>query len=120
MKLLIQATAVCGAFATPVFAQDATTDYATMTCADVLAMDEAGRIAAMDGLRAAMSGGVAGGEAEGAAPTGSDATSVAATGDAMVAEMDAATAGTNADPPMDSASAIADRMDSGELGSTNP
>ncbi len=57
MKYLAHALAVTGlfgAFALPASAQDAAMDPATMTCADLMAMDEAGQMEAMTQMEMAM------------------------------------------------------------------
>ena len=57
MKYLTQTLAITGllgAFALPAFAQDAEMDPATMTCADLMAMDEAGQMEAMTAMEMAM------------------------------------------------------------------
>ncbi len=57
MKYLVHALAVTGlfgAFALPAAAQDAAMDPATMTCADLMAMDEAGQMEAMTQMEMAM------------------------------------------------------------------
>ncbi|TNC51833.1 hypothetical protein FHG66_03195 [Rubellimicrobium rubrum] len=115
MKLLIQLTALFGVFATAVFAQDATPDYATMTCADFLTRDGAAQMATMVSLRAAMNGAVAG--AKRAATTGSDATAVNVTGDAAEDGMEAAPVADTASVGADTA---ADATQSGETGAASP
>ncbi len=66
MKRILLAMSFAGAFALPAFAQDAMSAD-TMTCADFMAMDEAGQMEAMTAME------MAAGEASGTAMTEDEA-----------------------------------------------
>lgn len=86
MKITIPAL-VAAAFAVPALAQDAATDYSTVTCADFMAMDEAGMQTAFEGMGAAMPSGEAA-NAD-ATASGADAGTATAATDAGAATPDA-------------------------------
>lgn len=105
MKLTISVAALVAAMAGPVLAQDAS-DPSTMTCADFMAMDEAGMTAALGAMQSGM------GEM-GAAGTATDTAAADTTGDAAATEDTASTDMASADATADTAATDTATADAG-------